>query len=60
MCARLARGSDRSSHFDLIPAPEGEFHPAALARHETVYRRYRENYAEQIAAHDCEFATAST
>ena len=56
MCARLARGSDRSSHFDLIPAPEGEFHPAALARHETVYRRYRENYAEQITVHDREFA----
>ncbi len=58
MCARLARGSDRGGHFDLIPAPEGELHPAALARHETVYRRYRENYAEQIAFHDREFATA--
>ena len=58
MCARLARGSDSGGHFDLIPAPEGELHPAALARHETVYRRYRENYAEQIAAHGREFATA--
>ena len=58
MGARLARGSDRGGHFDLIPAPEGELHPAALARHETVYRRYRENYAEQIAAHDREFAIA--
>ena len=58
MCARLARGSDSFGHFDLIPAPEGELHPAALARHETVYRRYRDNYGEQIAAHDREFATA--
>ena len=58
MCARLARGSDRGGHFDLIPVPEGELHPAALARHEAVYRRYRENYAEQIAAHERELATA--
>jgi hypothetical protein len=41
----------------LIPAPEGELHPTALAHHETVYRRYRENYAEQITAHDHECAT---
>lgn len=60
MCARLARGSDTGRHFDLIPPPEGELHPAALVRHETAYRRYRENYAEQIAVHDREFATAPT
>src|SRR3954452_18839035 len=56
MCARLVRGSDTGRHFDPIPAPESELHPAALARHETVYRRYRENYAEQITVHDREFA----
>jgi len=58
MCARLVRGSDTGGHFDLIPPPEGEFDPAALARHEQVYRRYRDNYAEQITAHDREFAAA--
>jgi len=52
MCARLVRGRDTGGHFDLIPPPEGERHPAALARHEEVYRRYRENYAEQIALHE--------
>jgi ectoine hydroxylase-related dioxygenase (phytanoyl-CoA dioxygenase family) len=52
MCARLVRGRDSGGNFDLIPPPEGELHPAALARHEEVYRRYRENYAEQIALHD--------
>jgi hypothetical protein len=56
MCARLVRGRDTGGNFDLIPAPEGELHPAALARHELVYARYRDNYAEQIAAHEREFA----
>jgi non-haem Fe2+, alpha-ketoglutarate-dependent halogenase len=56
MCARLVRGTYAGGSFDLIPGPEGELHPAAVARHETVYRRYRENYAEQIDAHDREFA----
>lgn len=56
MCARLVRGRDAGGHFDPIPAPEGELHPAALARHEEVYRRYRDNYAEQIAVHEREFA----
>lgn len=55
MCARLARGEDRYGNFDLLPAPEGELHPSALARHEEAYRRYRANYAEQIEAHDRAF-----
>jgi hypothetical protein len=59
MCARLVRGTYAGGSFDLIPAPEGELHPAAVARHEAVYRRYRENYAEQIDAHDREFAPAA-
>jgi non-heme Fe2+,alpha-ketoglutarate-dependent halogenase len=56
MCARLVRGRDSFGHFDPIPAPEGELHPAALERHERVYRAYRDNYAEQIAAHERELA----
>jgi non-heme Fe2+,alpha-ketoglutarate-dependent halogenase len=56
MCARLVRGEDSGGHFDLIPPPEGELHPAALERHERVYARYRDNYAEQIVAHEGEFA----
>ena len=55
MCARLVRGENTGGHFDLIPPPEGELHPAALARHELVYGRYRDNYAEQIAAHERAF-----
>jgi non-haem Fe2+, alpha-ketoglutarate-dependent halogenase len=57
MCAPLVRGRDTGGHFDLLPPPEGVFHPAALARHEEAYRRYRANYAEQIEAHDRTFAT---
>jgi hypothetical protein len=57
MSARLVRGHDTGRNFDLLPPPEGELHPAALARHEQVYQRYRDNYYEQIAAHDRQFAT---
>jgi hypothetical protein len=60
MCARLVRGRDTGGNFDLIPPPEGELHPAALARHEEVYRRYRDNYAEQIEQHRREFAAQPT
>ena len=58
MCARLVRGQDTVGNFELIPGPEGELHPAALARHEQVYRLYRDNYNEQIALHEREFAPA--
>ena len=56
MCARLVRGRGTGGNFDPIPAPEAELHPAALERHAFVYARYRDNYAEQIAAHEREFA----
>ncbi len=56
MCARLVRGQDSGGNFELIPPPEAELHPAALERHEWVYARYRDNYAEQIAAHERAFA----
>jgi hypothetical protein len=56
MCARLVRGRDTGGNFDLVPEPEGEFHPAALKRHERAYRLFRDNYAEQIVAHEREFA----
>ena len=58
MCARLVRGRDTGRNFDLIPEPEGELHPAALARHEEVYRRYRDNYAEQIVVHERAYTAA--
>jgi hypothetical protein len=56
MYARLVRGRDPDGHFELIPPPEGELHPAALARHELVYGRYRDNYEEQVMAHERQFA----
>ena len=59
MCGRLVRGENTGGHFDLIPAPEGELHPAALERHERVYGRYRDNYAEQTMAHDRQFAAVA-
>jgi non-heme Fe2+,alpha-ketoglutarate-dependent halogenase len=56
MLVPLVRGENTGGNFDILPPPEGEFHPAALARHEDAYRRYRDNYAAQIEAHDREFA----
>jgi len=59
MCARLMRGRDTGGNFDLLPPPEDEFDPAALERHERAYQLYRDNYAEQIAAHERQFAAAA-
>jgi non-haem Fe2+, alpha-ketoglutarate-dependent halogenase len=56
LSAALVRGHDSSGHFDLLPSPEREFDPGALERHERVYQRYRQNYAEQTEWHDRRFA----
>ena len=59
MLVPLVRGENTGRHFDILPPPtEGEFHPAAIARHEDAYRRYRDNYAAQIELHDREFAAS--
>jgi non-heme Fe2+,alpha-ketoglutarate-dependent halogenase len=55
MLVPLARGENTGGNFDILPPPEAEFHPAAIARHEDAYRRYRDNYAAQIEIHDREF-----
>ncbi|MBV9863194.1 MAG: phytanoyl-CoA dioxygenase family protein [Alphaproteobacteria bacterium] len=57
LMGRLVRGRDTGGHFDLMPPPEGEFHPAAIERHERFYRRYRDNYAEQIREHEHDFVS---
>lgn len=58
LSARLVRGHDTGGHFDLLPPPADEFDAQALERHERVYRRYRQNYAEQMERHDRRFAAA--
>jgi len=52
MPAMLVRGDDRYGHFDLEPAPAGDFDDAAQAAHAHAYARYRENYNEQLAWHE--------
>jgi hypothetical protein len=58
LSAALVRGRDTGGYFDLLPPPKGEFGEADLERHERVYRRYRDNYAEQTAWHDRQVAAA--
>jgi non-heme Fe2+,alpha-ketoglutarate-dependent halogenase len=56
--AMLVRGEDAYGHFDLIDPPAAERDPAALAVHQQVSDRYRENYNEQVRRHAQQFATA--
>ena len=54
MCLPLVRGKNTHGHFDILPPPEGEFHPAALARHEQIFGLYRANFDENRKAHERE------
>jgi len=56
--AMLVRGEDRCGNFDLIDPPAGERDAAALAVHQQVSERYRENYKVQVERHAQQFATA--
>ncbi len=58
LSALLVRGHNTGGHFDLLAPPDSEFGAAELERHERVYRRYRENYAEQTEWHERHFAAA--
>jgi len=49
--AMLVRGEDTYGHFDPIEQPSAERDPLALARHQEVSDRYRENYGIQVARH---------
>jgi len=55
-CAMLVRGEDRYGHFDLIEPPQAERDAAALAVHQRVSDRYRENYRYQVTRHEQAFA----
>jgi len=46
----LVRGEDTHGHFDLVEPPAAERDAAALAVHQRVSDRYRENYQIQVAA----------
>jgi hypothetical protein len=59
MHAMLVRGTDEYGHFDLIDPPKGELDAEALATHERVSNRYRDNYNEMVKRHETEFATAA-
>ncbi|HEX3996841.1 MAG TPA: phytanoyl-CoA dioxygenase family protein, partial [Acetobacteraceae bacterium] len=53
--AMLVRGEDRYGHFDLVDPPGAERDPAALAAHQDVSDRYRENYRLQVGRHEQRF-----
>ncbi|HET8996617.1 MAG TPA: phytanoyl-CoA dioxygenase family protein [Acetobacteraceae bacterium] len=56
--AMLVRGEDRYGHFDLFDPPRAERDAAALALHQRVSERYRENYRYQVERHAQDFAAA--
>jgi ectoine hydroxylase-related dioxygenase (phytanoyl-CoA dioxygenase family) len=56
--AMLVRGEDTHGNFDLIEPPSAERDAAALAVHQQVSDRYRENYQIQVARHVQRHATA--
>jgi hypothetical protein len=57
--AMLVRGHDRHGNFELIDPPTAERDAAALAVHQQVSERYRDNYKIQVVRHDGRFADAS-
>ena len=58
--AMLVRGVDTYGHFDLIDPPTAERDASALAVHQRVSDRYRENYNVQVKRHAERYATAPT
>ncbi len=56
--AMLVRGEDRYGHFDLIDPPAAERDAAALAVHQEVSDRYRNNYRIQVQRHEAAYAEA--
>ena len=56
--AMLVRGEDKFGYWDLVGPPAGERDDAALATHQQVSDRYRENYKIQVTRHDERFKTA--
>jgi len=53
--AMVVRGEDRYGHFELIDPPAAERDAAALAVHQAVSERYRENYRIQLERHERAF-----
>lgn len=51
MGASHARGTDRFGHFEIEPDPREHESAENAKHHEAAYKRYREGYEEQIAAH---------
>lgn len=56
MGASHARGEDRYGHFEIEPDPRELDAKTKAKNHEAAYRRYREGYDEQIAAHKAAYA----
>lgn len=54
--AHLVRGVDRYGHFDLEPAPAGDFDARAEEVHARSFEAFRANYLEQVARHRAQAA----
>ncbi|HEY0181174.1 MAG TPA: phytanoyl-CoA dioxygenase family protein [Rhodopila sp.] len=56
--AHLVRGEDRYGHFDLDPAPVGDFDNAAQEVHASSYRRWRDAYVRETERHQQQYLAA--
>jgi phytanoyl-CoA dioxygenase PhyH len=54
--AHLVRGVDRYGHFDLEPAPAGDFDARAEEVHARSFEAFRADYLEQVARHRAQAA----
>jgi hypothetical protein len=59
MPALLVRGSNRFNNFDLLRAPTEEFSAEGLAANEAMFKRFYENYTEQLQEHEARFGRAT-
>jgi non-haem Fe2+, alpha-ketoglutarate-dependent halogenase len=57
--AMLVRGEDHWGNFDLYDGPAAERDAAALAVHQEVTDRYRENYRVQVQRHEALYPAAT-
>ena len=58
MGATLIRGHDNYGHFDLVEPPQNDFGLVERDRHDTSFKKYLQNFNEQLALHEQQLPAA--